>query len=355
MAPNATWVQLMDSGNLRLQDNSNSGEILWESFKHPYNSFLPRMSLGTNNRTGETLKLTSWRSYEDPSPGNYTAGLAGLTIPELVVWKNSVPIWRSGPWNGQVFIGLPVVKSLQFLDGLNINTDMEGTFSLSYANDSFMYHFDLDPDGAITQRDWSTSTRSWRVGVSIPSTTCDAYSRCGPFASCCSREVPPCNCVKGFVPRNNTEWNGGSWSNECVRRAPLQCERQSNVSGKGDVFFKLEKMKVPINAEQSLADEQDCPKQCLGNCTCTAYAYDRGIGCMIWSGGLVDMQSYLETGIDLYIRVAHSELSNTHDRPCAYYCGLPSYSMPGIKNPSSTRQSKKCRAIVRKNGSTFKW
>ncbi|ESQ35719.1 hypothetical protein EUTSA_v10006785mg [Eutrema salsugineum] len=322
VASNATWVHLMDTGNLMLQDNRNNGEILWESFKHPYNSFLPRMNLGTDGRTKENLRLTSWRSDQDPSTGNYTAGLAPYTFPELLIWKNTVPQWRSGPWNGQVFIGLPDMDSLLFLDGFNLNSDNQGTVSMSYTNGSFMYHFNLDPDGAIYQRDWSTSMRGWRIGVRFPSTPCDAYARCGQYGSCHPREDPPCKCVKGFVPRNNTEWNAGNWSNGCVRRAPLQCERQRNVSsngggggggGKRDGFLKLQKMKVPISAEQSLANEQNCPKVCLDNCSCTAYAYDRGIGCMLWNGNLLDMQSFLGSGIDLNIRLAHSELQ-THGK-----------------------------------------
>ncbi|RID40866.1 hypothetical protein BRARA_J00875 [Brassica rapa] len=319
MAPNAAWIQLMDTGNLALQDSQNNGEILWESFKHPYNSFLPTMTLGTNKRTGENLKLTSWRSYQDPSTGNYTAGLAPLTFPELtfpelLIWKNNVPVWRSGPWNGQVFIGLPDVDSLLFLDGFNLINDKQGTFSMSFANDSFMYHFNLDPDGVIYQRDWSTSLRDWRIGAMFPSTYCDAYGICGPNGSCSSREDPPCECVKGFVPRNSTEWNARNWSNGCVRKGQLRCERQSNGGGKGDVFVRLQKMKVPVNAVQSDANEQDCPKQCKDNCSCTAYAFDRGIGCMLWSGNLVDMQSSLRTGIDLYIRLPHFELKAHSNR-----------------------------------------
>ncbi|KAL0732650.1 hypothetical protein Bca4012_008859 [Brassica carinata] len=72
-------------------------------------------------------------------------------------------------------------------------------------------------------------------------------------------------------------------------------------------------MKVPVNVEPSKADEEACPKVCLDNCSCTAYAYDQGIGCMLWSGDLVDMQSFVGSGIDLYIRLAHSELK-THSK-----------------------------------------
>uniref|UniRef100_A0A0D3DXZ2 non-specific serine/threonine protein kinase n=1 Tax=Brassica oleracea var. oleracea TaxID=109376 RepID=A0A0D3DXZ2_BRAOL len=310
VATNATWVQLMDTGNLRLQDN---GEILWESFKHPYNSFLPVMTFGINNRTGENLNLTSWRSYTDPSTGNYTAGISLLPFPQIIIWKRNVTIWRSGPWNGQIFIGLPDSISLLFLDGFNVSNDNQGTFLISYATDSFMHHFNLDPDGALYMRSWNTSTRAWTVDAIIPSTTCDAYNRCGPFASCGLQEVPPCKCVKGYVPRNSTEWNRGIFTSECVRRVPLKCNVSTGGGGKGDGFYKMQKMKLPANVEKSVANEKDCPKVCLDNCSCTAYAYDRGIGCLLWSGDLVDMQSLLGSGIDLYIRVSHSEFK-THSK-----------------------------------------
>ncbi|CAF2051348.1 unnamed protein product [Brassica napus] len=196
--PNATWVQLTDTGNLRLQENRNKGEILWESFKHPYNSFLATMIIGTSNRTGENLKLTSWRSYTDPSTGNYTAGISLFPFRELMIWKSNVTIWRSGPWNGQIFVGLEDEVALLFLDGYNIISDNnEGTFTVSYATDSPMYHMNLDPDGVLYIRSWSTSTRAWEIGNTIPTTTCDVYGRCGPFASCSVKEVPVCKCVNG--------------------------------------------------------------------------------------------------------------------------------------------------------------
>ncbi|CAF2051056.1 BnaA09g46530D [Brassica napus] len=220
------------------------------------------------------------------------------------------PVWRSGPWNGQIFIGLPDSISLLFLDGFNVSNDNQGTFLISYATDSFMHHFNLDPDGALYMRSWNTSTRAWTVDAIIPSTTCDAYNRCGPFASCGLQEVPPCKCVKGYVPRNSTEWNRGIFTNECVRRVPLKCNVSNGGGGKEDGFFKMQKMKLPANVEKSVANEKDCPKVCLENCSCIAYAYDRGIGCMLWSGSLVDMQSLLGSGIDLYIRVSHSEFSD---------------------------------------------
>ena len=51
--------------------------------KHHYNSCMPRMTLGT---TRENLKLTSWRSYQDPSTGNSTTQLVLLLF--CVSWAS---------------------------------------------------------------------------------------------------------------------------------------------------------------------------------------------------------------------------------------------------------------------------
>ena len=38
------------------------------------------------------------------------------------------------------------------------------------------------------------------------------------------------------------------------------------------------------------------------------YAYDTGIGYMYWTNKLIDTQQFSNSGVDLYIRVAYSEL-----------------------------------------------
>jgi hypothetical protein len=44
------------------------------------------------------------------------------------------------------------------------------------------------------------------------------------------------------------------------------------------------------------------------NCSCLAYAYETGIGCMSWARNLIDTQKFSRAGVDLYVRVASSEL-----------------------------------------------
>ncbi|KAK6802267.1 hypothetical protein RDI58_000047 [Solanum bulbocastanum] len=70
-------------------------------------------------------------------------------------------------------------------------------------------------------------------------------------------------------------------------------------------------MKVPDFAEwlpPKLEDE--CRSQCLSNCSCLAYAFDTGIGCMSWSGFLTDILQFQASGTTLHIRVSHSELDH---------------------------------------------
>ncbi|OMO64988.1 hypothetical protein COLO4_31645 [Corchorus olitorius] len=310
-----TSAQLLDSGNLVLLDNA-TGTSMWESFEHPSNTILPTLRISTNIRTGKKIQLRSWKSSSDPSDGNFSAGLDPLNIPEVFIWNNDLPYWRSGPWNGRVLIGVAIMYSV-YLDGLTLIDDKEGTtyITFAFANQSLVAYAVLDSQGKLTQRNWDSNKGEWRTIWSLPETECDIYGQCGAFGSCDYSLRPSiCSCLRGFEPKNLEEWNKGNWSSGCVRSKPLQCERVSNNGSevdKADGFLKLERMKVPDFAEwSSVLEENTCKDLCLSNCSCIAYAYDAGIGCMSWSGNLIDIQKFSNGGKDLYIRVAHSELES---------------------------------------------
>ena len=44
-------AKLQNSGNLVLVDDA-TGEKVWESFQHPSHTFMPKMILSTNEKTG---------------------------------------------------------------------------------------------------------------------------------------------------------------------------------------------------------------------------------------------------------------------------------------------------------------
>ncbi|XP_011086150.1 G-type lectin S-receptor-like serine/threonine-protein kinase At1g11300 [Sesamum indicum] len=301
-------AMLFNTGNLVLRDNSN-GRTIWESFEHASDSFVEKMKLSTDLRTDEKNILTSWRSPQDPGLGNFTTTVEPLEIPQSFVWKNGYPYWRSGPWNGQIFLGMPYMKSF-YKHGMDVVNDHLGSAYLIFTNlnSSILMYYVLKSSGNLEEKLWSDEKGEWLITWSSIVNECDIYGTCGPFASCNAQDEPICSCFPGYEPKNKDEWNAGTWSSGCTRRTPLRCQKKNPV-GKEDVFLKLSQVKLPDHVKWLPAPDADCRSQCLSNCSCIAYAYYAGIGCMTWAGSLIDVQKFSDVGPDLYIRVAHKELS----------------------------------------------
>ncbi|KAK3032627.1 hypothetical protein RJ639_036587, partial [Escallonia herrerae] len=302
-------AQLSDSGNLVLKDRS--GRTLWQSFEHPSDSFLQTMRISVSNAHEKSL-LTSWRSPSDPSIGIYSVGLNTPNLPQIVVWNGSNPYWRSGPWNGQIFIGIPNMDSV-YGNGFDLTSLDDGSayLSFNYANASITTYFFLNSEGGLVQKYWYDGKTDWEITWTAIENECDVYGKCGAFGSCDIQDSRLCNCLEGFEPRNLDEWSRKNWTGGCQRRTLLQCERNTSISnqGKQDGFLKLTPVKVPDFAQWSYAQEGDCGSECLNKCSCIAYAYNSGIGCMHWSSNLIDTVKFRGSGgVDLYIRVAYSEL-----------------------------------------------
>ena len=301
-------AKLLDSGNLVLLDGT-PGEVMWESFQHPSDVHVPQMKLSTSRVTGDkTTSLTSWKSPSDPSVGYYSATLERPSAPEVYIWVNGTrPCYRSGPWNGGVFIGLPTMPN-GYLFGWSVRNEDDGIVYLSYylENQSYFGMTALTPQGRLRILWWNNKMEKMRLMAH--GTYCDHYGMCGAFGSCDLQSSPICSCLSGYEPKNLEEWNRGNWTSGCVRRVPLQCE--GKVSNDG--FWKLENVKVPDFVERLDSVEDECRTRCLENCSCVAYAYESGIGCMVWSRDLIDMQRFSSGGVDLYIRVAPSELGTLH-------------------------------------------
>uniref|UniRef100_A0A7N0V2N0 Receptor-like serine/threonine-protein kinase n=1 Tax=Kalanchoe fedtschenkoi TaxID=63787 RepID=A0A7N0V2N0_KALFE len=315
---NSTRVQLLNTGNLVLQEMN--GDVLWQSFDYPGDTFWSPMKLSYNPRTGEDKSITSWMSLANPSHGNFTAGIVPLNVPEVFVWKNGEPYWRSGPWNNKIFIGVPAMNSV-YLDGFSVVTESDGStyLSVSFADKSYFSPYQLTSAGELVQ--WTLDQRTWVTSWTSKESVCDIYAKCGSFAVCNANKTPICSCLRSYEPGNADEWNAGNWTGGCVRKrtSQLKCDRISNGSSnlasgeEDDGFLRLQMMKVPDHTEWWYYSEKNCSSQCLKNCSCIAYAFDSGIGCMTWSGDLIDVQEFSAGGTDLYLRVMHSELSKKRD------------------------------------------
>ncbi|KAK0578403.1 hypothetical protein LWI29_009829 [Acer saccharum] len=276
------------------------------------------MKLSTNKRTGQKVQLTSWKNPSDPSPGGYTHGIESSNIPEAFTWNDSQVYWRTGPWNGQNFIGVNgMVRYTYSNDGFQLLVDTQAdAVSFTYSFLNLSRFFSLTSQGTIEGRYWNEGKKNWDVNFQSLQTECDVYGLCGAFGNCNPKKNPICSCLRGFEPKNIEEWNSGNWTSGCVRKRLLQCEKMNQTGDKveNDGFLKLETMKFPVFAVRSFVTIEKCRELCLNNCSCIAYAYDAGIGCMTWTGSLIDLQKFSSGGADLYIRLAHSELEKKDNK-----------------------------------------
>ncbi|KAL1289347.1 receptor-like serine/threonine-protein kinase SD1-8 isoform X6 [Arachis ipaensis] len=307
-------LQLLDTGNLVLKDSSDktNNNYLWQSFDYPTDTVLPGMKIGWNLDTGTEKHLTSWKvTGEDPSSGDFTMKLDYHGLPEAFLRKNQTIIFRTGPWNGEGYSGIPAMKNN--IDGLK--------FNFTYDEHSVWYSFSItepsllpriivtsDTDGEFQRYMWIQG--SWNKFWYQPADQCDYYRQCGPYGVCDENASSICKCMQGFRPKNQEAWNLRDGSDGCVRNTVLNCST--------DKFLHLEHTKLPetssvfVNKSMTL---DECGSLCKRNCSCTAYANidirNGGSGCVMWLGQLIDTRVYSTDGQDLYVRLAAADIGST--------------------------------------------
>ncbi|CAL5435417.1 unnamed protein product [Camellia sinensis] len=303
-------AELLDSGNfvLRNADDDNPQNYLWQSFDHPTDTFLPGMKFGINYKTGLDMILRSWQSSDDPAQGDYTYSMDSHGFPQYFIRKDTVKVFRSGPWNGVRFSGMPTISSNPIYNFTFVMNQNETYFNYNLLDSSVVSRMVLNQDGVQRRMTWKEgSSTSWIEHLTTEMTNCDTFAFCGPYGLCTVSNSPECGCLQLFEPKFPKDW-GTDWSNGCVRRTPLNC---SGVNG--DKFWKYSGVKVPdtenswFNVSMTL---KECETMCLKNCSCMAYANldvrGEGSGCLLWFDELVDIR-VIKNGQDLYVRMDASE------------------------------------------------
>ncbi|KAG7964091.1 hypothetical protein I3843_09G150600 [Carya illinoinensis] len=305
-------VQLLDSGNLVVREMSENDpeKYLWQSFDYPTDTLLPGMNLGWDLDTGFDRYLRSWKSSVDPSTGDYSFKLDFHGFPEIFLLNKQVPTYRSGPWNGIRFSGVPEMDPLNGLDFTFVMDSDHISYSFSVKNTSLLSRLIMNATGNLQRYTWIESSQVWNKYWYAPKDQCDSYKECGPYGICDTDSSPVCRCMQGFAPKNLQAWNFRDGSDGCVRNTNLGCEK--------DKFLLLKNMKLP-ETSSAFVDKtmsiEDCKEMCLKNCSCIAYAdyeiTNGGKGCVTWTGELIDMREYTQgSGQDLHVRLAASEIDD---------------------------------------------
>ncbi|PIA38458.1 hypothetical protein AQUCO_02800282v1 [Aquilegia coerulea] len=304
-------VEFLDSGNLVLRDkkNGDSENYMWQSFDYLCDTLLPHMKLGRDLKTGHDRFMSSWKSSDDPSYGDFTYGTYRTGLPELAIRNRSKMYYRSGPWNGIRFSGSPDLKGNSIFTYEVIQNAEEMYFRFQLVNKSVVSRFVLRQT-SLHGLTWVDQTNSWFLQITIPRDPCDAYSLCGAYSSCDSNNVPVCRCLRGFKPKSAQDWEEMDWSQGCKHNTSVNCS-------KGEGFNRISGVKLPdttgswFNMTMNL---DECRVKCLKNCSCMAYTNadirGSGSGCVMWFTDLVDIRQFSNDGQDFYIRMAPSELEN---------------------------------------------
>lgn len=305
-------VQLLDTGNLviREEGDPNPENYIWQSFDHPTDTLIPGQKLGWNLKTGQNLFLTSWVGQDDPGTGNYTFKMDYHGDPEIYMRYGDQIIYRSGPWVGQRFSGVPEMGTSN--NGFNF-TFYRGPVEVYYTFQSppggeVKSRLVVTYDGYLKRMTWLPNTNTWNRFWYARADDCDSYRVCGPYGVCNTSGLFDCQCPQGFEPKNPQDWNLRDGTSGCVRTTELDCG--------SDGFLTLVNMKLP-ESETAFVDAglnlEQCRDMCKRNCNCTAYAnldvvQGVGNGCVYWTDNLTDMRDYVQGGQDLYLRLAASDL-----------------------------------------------
>lgn len=220
-------VQLLDSGNLVIREagDQNPDHYLWQSFDHPTDTLVPGQKLGLNIKTGLDRFLNSWKGPDDPGSGPFSFKMDYHGDPEIYLWQREKIIYRSGPWVGLRFSGVPEMKSGQSGFNFTFHTgpdEVYYTFQLP-KNDAVKSRLMVSYDGFLRRYTWVPDTKQWHSFWYARKDQCDFYRDCGPFGVCNTSGLFYCQCPQGFKPRNPQAWTLRDGSSGCERNTNLEC------------------------------------------------------------------------------------------------------------------------------------
>lgn len=300
-------LQLLDSGNLVVKD-SRSGTYLWQSFDHPSDTIIPGMKLGLNLQTNQNWYMTSWKSLQDPSSGDFTYSVDVQGLAQLFLRRGSDIVYRSGPWDGIRFGGGPPLQENPVFKPIFVYNSSFIYYAFENNENATISRFVLNQSGLIEHLTWNQRRGEWVVIFTFPTDQCDGYEQCGPNGFCNLDNSLRCKCPAGFIPKVPQDWDNMDCSSGCVRRTPLNCSYDEG-------FRRFSRVKLPYTSttlnNMTAKTLFECEAACLRNCSCTAYAKTAVSGCVFWFGDLIDIREYSEGGQDLFVRMSAADLGKS--------------------------------------------
>ncbi|CAA7022083.1 unnamed protein product [Microthlaspi erraticum] len=318
-------AMLQDSGNfvLRYSNTKRSGDYSWQSFDYPTDTLLPGMILGrTSERVHAESYLTSWKTLDDPSYGDFVLRLETTGNPRISIkmMDTGFSVFLSEPWNG--------LTSGRIADLFKLRQDGEDvTFFLATNNVSSYSRLLMESSGIASYLAWNESTSTWDTAWESTTYLCDIFNYCGSN-SYCDRNVSSslCTCIPGFEQSDSNMTIGDG----CRRSTPLNCA--------SDTFIGLENMSYPYTVKKPVdygsMDLKRCGSLCVADCSCRAFAlinnslHMGSSNCFVWREDLAHLRRYADGGgLDILVKISGKKKKNGRALVIGLSIGIPALAL----------------------------
>lgn len=256
---------LEDNGNFVLKETNSGGQIFWQSFDYPTDTFFPGMKLGINHKTGQKWLLTSWFTEYLPSPGSFTLEWEPSER-QLVIKRRNVRFWTSGVLedNG-MFVNIKVFGEVFAYNFTQHSSSEEDCITVHLSK--LFPDFDFYAD---------------RKNISLLSLEHDGTMN----------RYNDLNGLSSFVIADAC--NGTSTESGCERWEGPQCRSDGDAFQRKEVNFNFA---VPFKSEENRnLSFSDCMNKCWNDCTCVGVSANvqgdpDNPGCKYWFGRLTKLRT----------------------------------------------------------------
>ncbi|KAL5548104.1 hypothetical protein UlMin_003335 [Ulmus minor] len=125
------------------------------------------MKLGWDLNTGFECYLTSWKSSNDPSIGEFTYKVSITGLPQLVISRGSTIKYRTGTWNGVRFSGLLIPDTTVLRNTYKFDKD-EAYYMFGFIDSSVISLSTLNYSGLLEHFTVKNKSTEWTLLFTRP-------------------------------------------------------------------------------------------------------------------------------------------------------------------------------------------
>ncbi|KDP38976.1 hypothetical protein JCGZ_00733 [Jatropha curcas] len=250
-------ARLLDTGNFVIRERDDGDNFLWQSFDYPVDTQLPGMKLGGNLVTGLKWFLSSWKSTEDPSLGQFSLHVDLNGYPQLLIRKGSKILFRAGSWNGESFTARQDQCENYNLCGAYTNCNIDQSPAVCVCLDGFITKSPNSTNGCVRKTPLECNNKDRFLeysGVKLPDTSSSWFDKNISVKECERLCLKNCSC-SAYANLDITGGGSGCllWFNDLIDiRVLAEATQKFYVRVAASEFDKFQKKKASVNTKAGL-------------------------------------------------------------------------------------------------------